>query len=411
MEKVLQKQLDVIISGTEDILIKEDLKPMIQKSIEEDKPLKVKLGLDPTAPDIHLGHAVVLNKLRQFQDLGHKATLIIGDFTVRIGDPSGRSTLRPRLSPDAIEKNARTYIDQAFRILIPEKTDVVNNSKWLQNLRFEDILNLTSRFTVARMLERDDFKKRYKSNTPIAIMEFLYPIMQAYDSFAIEADIELGGTDQRFNLLMGRELQKEFSQRPQIAITMPILVGTDGTEKMSKSLGNYIGIYEHPREIFGKIMSIPDNIMIDYFKLLTGLTGDEIKEIEDDIKNNKLNPSIAKRRLARMIIENLYTEKDAFKAEGHFDLIFKEKKTPEKIDRYIISTAELKEKRISLVQLLVGSGLAKSNTEARRLVSQEAVKIGDKKISDPNIEFHLKEIDKKVIQKGKRYFKKIIIKD
>lgn len=411
MEKNLQRQLDVIISGTEDILIKEDLKPMIQKSIRENKPLKVKLGLDPTAPDIHLGHTVVLNKLRQFQDLGHKAILIIGDYTVRIGDPSGRSSLRPRLSPDAIEKNARTYMDQVFRILIPEETEVVKNSKWLQNLKFEDILNLTSRFTVARMLERDDFKKRYKSNTPIAIMEFLYPIMQAYDSYAIEADIELGGTDQRFNLLMGRELQKEFSQRSQIAITMPILVGTDGVEKMSKSLGNYIGVYEHPREIFGKIMSISDNIMIDYFRLLTSLPGKEIKEIEDNIKNDKLNPSIAKRRLARMIIENLYTKNEALKAEEYFNLIFKQKKTPEKIDIYLISPAELKEKKISMVQLLVSSGLAKSNGEARRLVAQGAVKIDDKKIDDPTMEFDLVNIDKKVIQKGKRYFKKIIIKD
>jgi len=411
MEKNLQRQLAVIISGTEDILIKEDLKPMIQRSISENKPLKVKLGLDPTAPDIHLGHTVVLNKLRQFQDLGHKAILIIGDYTVRIGDPSGRSTLRPRLSPDAIEKNARTYMDQAFKILIPEETEVLKNSKWLQNLRFEDILDLTSRFTVARMLERDDFKKRYKSNTPIAIMEFLYPIMQAYDSFAIEADIELGGTDQRFNLLMGRELQKEFSQKPQIAITMPILVGTDGIEKMSKSMGNYIGVYEHPREIFGKIMSIPDNIMVDYFRLLTSLPIEEINDIENSIKNDKLNPSIAKRRLARMIIENLYTKNEALKAEEYFDLIFKKKKTPEKIDRYIIYPAELKDKKISMVQLLVGSGLAKSNGEARRLVSQGSVKIDDKKIDDPNMELDLADIDKKVIQKGKRYFKKIITKD
>ena len=411
MEKDLQRQLDVIMSGTEDILIKEDLKPMIQRSISENKPLKVKLGLDPTAPDIHLGHTVVLNKLRQFQELGHKAILIIGDFTVRIGDPSGRSTLRPRLSPDAIEKNARTYMDQAFKILIPEETEVLKNSKWLQNLRFEDILNLTSRFTVARMLERDDFKKRYKSKTPIAIMEFLYPIMQAYDSYAIEADIELGGTDQRFNLLMGRELQKEFSQKPQIAITMPILVGTDGIEKMSKSLGNYIGVYESPREIFGKIMSIPDNIMIDYFRLLTSLPIEEINDIENGIKNDKLNPSIAKRRLARTIIENLYTKNEALKAEEYFDLIFKKKKTPEKIDKYMIYPAELKDKKISLVQLLVSSGLAKSNGEARRLVTQGAVKIDDKKIDDPNMELNLADIDKKVIQKGKRYFKKITIKD
>ena len=243
MEKDLKRQLDVIISGTEDILTKEELKSRIEKSIIENKPLKVKLGLDPTAPDIHLGHTVVLNKLRQFQNLGHKAILIIGDYTAKIGDPSGRSTLRPKLTDDDIEKNAETYMKQAFKILIPEKTEVVKNSRWFHHLKFEGILDLTSRFTVARMLEREDFKKRYKSNMPIAIMEFLYPIMQAYDSVAIEADVELGGTDQRFNLLMGRELQKELSQEPQIAITMPILVGTDGIEKMSKSLGNYIGVY------------------------------------------------------------------------------------------------------------------------------------------------------------------------
>src|SRR4030067_3264566 len=339
MEKDLRKQIDTACQGTEDILIRDELENILAKSISENKPLKVKLGLDPTAPDIHLGHTVVLNKLRQFQDLGHKAILIIGDYTVRIGDPSGRSTLRPKLSPDAIEKNSRTYMDQAFKILIPEETEVRKNSKWLQNLRFEDILNLTSRFTVARMLERDDFKKRYKSKTPIAIMEFLYPIMVAYDSYAIEADIELGGTDQRFNLLMGRELQKEFSQRPQIAITMPILVGTDGVEKMSKSLGNYIGVYEPPGEIFGKIMSIPDNIMIDYFKLLTTLEHKNIKEIENDIKKGDLNPSVAKRRLAKIIIEKLYSGKEALKAEEKFDLIFKKKKTPAEIDKYIISQA------------------------------------------------------------------------
>ncbi len=242
MEKNLKKQVDMITLGTEDILIREELEKILRESIDNNKPLKVKLGLDPTAPDIHLGHTVVLNKLRHFQDLGHRAILIIGDYTARIGDPSGRSSLRPKLSPEIIDENAETYMKQAFKILDPDKTEMVKNSKWLQNLKFEEILGLTSRFTVARMLERDDFKKRFKANISIAIMEFLYPIMQAYDSVAIEADIELGGTDQRFNLLMGRELQKDLGQRPQIAITMPILVGTDGTNKMSKSLGNYIGV-------------------------------------------------------------------------------------------------------------------------------------------------------------------------
>jgi len=411
MEKNLKKQMDIIILGTESILIEEELECIVKKSIEEDKPLKVKLGLDPTSPDIHLGHTVVLNKLRQFQDLGHRAILIIGDYTARIGDPSGRSTLRPELSAEDIDRNAKTYMKQAFKILDPEKIEVVKNSNWLKPLRFEDILNLTSRFTVARMLERDDFKKRFKSNTPIAIMEFLYPIMQAYDSIAIEADVELGGTDQRFNLLMGRELQKELSQKPQIAITMPILVGTDGIEKMSKSLGNYIGVDESPQEIFGKVMSIPDNIMIDYFRLVTTLNSKEIREIENNIKKEKLNPSIAKRKLAKIIVENLYTKNDALKAEENFDLIFKKKGIPDKVEQYIINLKSIKNKKISLVQLLTDSGLVKSNSEARRLVAQGGIKINDRKINDPNLELNLNDLSEKVIQRGKRHFRKIIIKN
>jgi tyrosyl-tRNA synthetase len=411
MEKNLKKQMDVIMLGTEDILIEEELECIVKKSIEEDKPLKVKLGLDPTSPDIHLGHTVVLNKLRQFQDLGHRAILIIGDYTARIGDPSGRSILRPELSAEDIDRNAKTYMKQAFKILDPEKTEVVKNSNWLKSLRFEDILNLTSKFTVARMLERDDFKKRFKSNTPIAIMEFLYPIMQAYDSIEIEADVELGGTDQRFNLLMGRELQKEFSQKPQIAITMPILVGTDGIEKMSKSLGNYIGVDEPPQEIFGKVMSIPDNIMMDYFRLVTTLDSEEIRVIEDNIKKEKLNPSIAKRKLAKIIIENLYTKNDALEAEEDFDLIFKKKGIPDKVKEYIINPRDIKNKKISLVQLLTDSGLTKSNGEARRLVAQGGIKINERKISDPNLELSLNDINEKVIQRGKRHFRKIITKN
>ncbi|NQT67469.1 MAG: tyrosine--tRNA ligase [Actinobacteria bacterium] len=411
MEKNLKKQMDVIMLGTEDILIEEELECIVKKSIEEDKPLKVKLGLDPTSPDIHLGHTVVLNKLRQFQDLGHRAILIIGDYTARIGDPSGRSILRPELSAEDIDSNARTYMKQAFKILDPGKTEVVKNSNWLKSLRFEDILNLTSKFTVARMLERDDFKKRFKSNTPIAIMEFLYPIMQAYDSIAIEADVELGGTDQRFNLLMGRELQKEFSQKPQIAITMPILVGTDGIEKMSKSFGNYIGVDEPPQEIFGKVMSIQDNIMIDYFRFVTTLDSEEIREIEYNIKKEKLNPSIAKRKLAKIIIENLYTINDALEAEEDFDLIFKKKGIPDKVEEYIINLKSIKNKKISLVQLLTDSGLTKSNSEARRLVAQGGIKINDRKINDPNLELNLNDINEKVIQRGKRHFRKIITKN
>lgn len=411
IEKNLKKQIETIASGTEDILIEKELKSILKKSIAKNKPLKVKLGLDPTSPDIHLGHTVVLNKLRQFQNLGHKAVLIIGDYTARIGDPSGRSVLRPQLSAELIDKNAKTYMKQAFKILDPQKTEVVKNSKWLKILKFEDVLNLTSKFTVARMLERDDFKKRFKGNTPIAIMEFLYPVMQAYDSVAIKSDVELGGTDQRFNLLMGRELQKEFSQRPQIAITMPILVGTDGIEKMSKSLGNYIGVDEPPQEIFGKVMSIPDNIMIDYYRLLTTLDSNKIREIEDGIKKQKLNPSVAKRKLAKIIIENLYSRKDAEEAEENFDLIFKKKKAPENVSEYTIDSSKIKRNKVFLIEILVDSGLAGSKSEARRLIAQGGIKVGDIKVDDPNMEFDLNYINNRVIQRGKRHFRKIVVKD
>ncbi len=409
MEKDRKKQLDVITLGTEDVLIMEELEKILKESIVKDKPLKVKLGLDPTAPDIHLGHTVVLNKLRHFQDLGHKAILIIGDYTARIGDPSGRSSLRPKLLPEVIDKNAETYMKQAFKILDPGKTEMVKNSKWLQDLKFEEILGLTSRFTVARMLERDDFKKRFKSNISIAIMEFLYPIMQAYDSVAIEADIELGGTDQRFNLLMGRELQKDLGQRPQIAITMPILVGTDGTNKMSKSLGNYIGVDEHPNEIFGKIMSVPDKGMMDYYVLLTRLDASEIRSIESDIKSEKLNPSFAKRRLARIIIEYLYGPGESLAAEENFDLLFKKKQVPDEIEEFQISRGKSIEGGIWIISVLVSSGLVNSNGEGRRMIKQGAIKLDGVKIEDDSMEVKLEKIDGKILQKGKRHFRKIII--
>jgi len=408
MEKNLERQLEAVCQGTDDILVKDELVDMLEKSIRKDIPLKVKLGLDPTSPDIHLGHTVVLNKLRQFQDLGHKATLIIGDYTARIGDPSGRSALRPRLDPEVIDRNAKTYMKQAFKILDSEKTEVVKNSKWLKPLRLENILNLTSRFTVARMLERDDFKKRFSGNVPIAIMEFLYPIMQAYDSVAINSDIELGGTDQRFNLLVGRELQKEFGQRPQIAITMPILVGIDGTDKMSKSLGNYIGVTEKPEEIFGKVMSIPDSILIDYYRLLTRLSKTEIDEIEKGIKQKGENPVYAKRRLAGTIVRNLYDADRAVYAEKYFDSIFREKKIPDDMEKYAISQKDITGGRISIVTILVKSGLAQSNTDARRLVSQGSVKAGEEKITDINHSFTAEELKGKVIQKGKRFFRRIV---
>lgn len=409
MEKDLKQQIEIIIQGTDDILIREELSSLLEKSINESRPLKVKLGLDPTAPDIHLGHTVVLNKLRQFQDLGHNAVLIIGDYTARIGDPSGRSTLRPKLEPKVIDENAKTYMKQAFKILDPERTDVIKNSKWLKPLKLEDILNLTSRFTVARMLERDDFKKRFHGNTPIAIMEFLYPIMQAYDSVAIEADVELGGTDQRFNLLVGRELQKEFGQKSQIAITMPILVGTDGIDKMSKSLGNYIGVTESPEEIFGKVMSIPDTIIMDYYRLLTRIPVSEIDNIEIGMKEKGENPVIAKRRLAKIIVKNLYDIDQAIEAEKSFDSIFKEKRIPDDVEAYTLKEKDIKNGRVWIVGLLVNSGLSESKGEARRLIAQGAIKIDEKKIDDIDLELKVEELNGKIIQKGKRYFKKILL--
>lgn len=411
MEKNFEKQFEAISQGTEDILVKDELINMLKQSIKEEKPLKVKLGLDPTAPDIHLGHTVVLNKLRQFQDLGHKAILIIGDYTARIGDPSGRSALRPKLDAGIIDKNAATYMKQAFKILDEQKTEVIKNSKWLKPLKLEDILNLTSRFTVARMLERDDFKKRFSSNISIAIMEFLYPIMQAYDSVAINADIELGGTDQRFNLLVGRELQKEFGQRCQVAITMPILVGTDGIEKMSKSLGNYIGVTERAENIFGKVMSIPDNIIFDYFRLVTRLPKNEIDIMEKGIKENNDNPVFSKRKLARLIVENLYDAGSAVIAEKNFDSIFKDKKIPENVEEYVLPGKYFQGKKIRLTRIMALCGLSESNTQAARLIEMGAVKINDEKISAFDIELAREEINNKIIQKGKRHFKKIIVID
>jgi tyrosyl-tRNA synthetase len=410
IEKDLKKHLDFILKGAEDVLLLDELKKLISDSIENNKPLIVKLGLDPTSPDIHLGHTVVLTKLRQFQDLGHKAILIIGDYTARVGDPTGRSVLRPSLSPEKIDENAKTYMSQAFKILDSSKTEVIKNSEWFEPLKFAEVLNITSRFTIARMLERDDFKKRFFSNQPITIMEFLYPLMQAFDSVSIKADIELGGTDQRFNLLMGRELQKEYGQKPQIAITMPILVGIDGVNKMSKSLGNYIGVSEPPNEIFGKVMSIPDSIMIDYFNLLTRLSKDEISEIKKNIESGKLNPSIAKRKLAVNIIENLYDHSSAESAEVNFNRIFKDKEAPDQIEEFIIDKKDYPSGKIKVISLLTSSRLCSSNSDAKRVVEQGGLKIGSNKVTDINMEINLEEINSKIIQKGRRYFLRIILK-
>ncbi|MCF8001157.1 MAG: tyrosine--tRNA ligase, partial [Halanaerobiales bacterium] len=317
----INKQLKILKQGVSDLISEEDLKEKLIEAQKEDRPLRVKLGLDPTAPDIHLGHTVVLKKLKQFQDLGHEVYLIIGDFTGRIGDPSGKSKTRKQLSEAEVKENARTYEEQFTKILDEDKTKLVFNSSWLGEMDFEDVINLSSKYTVARMLERDDFHNRYQENKPIGIHEFFYPLMQGYDSVAIEADVELGGTDQRFNLLVGRNLQKEYGQESQVLVMMPLLEGLDGTEKMSKSLGNYIGIEDKPADMYGKVMSIPDDLIVRYFELVTNTDVKEVEKIKEAIEEKNENPMEYKNQLARTIVKEYHGEEGAKKAEKEFESV------------------------------------------------------------------------------------------
>lgn len=402
--ETIDKQLGTITSETEEVLPLSGLKEKLAK----DTLLNVKFGVDPTAPDLHLGHAVPLNKLRQFQDLGHKVTLIIGDFTARIGDPSGRKATRPQLSAAEIKKNAKTYTDQAFKILDKAKTKVVFNSDWLEKLNFAGVLQLAGKFTVARLLERDDFSKRYQDNLPIGLHEFLYPVMQAYDSVQIKADIEVGGTDQKFNMLAGRELQEKYGQEPQVVITMPLLEGIDGVQKMSKSLGNHVGLTEPPAEIFGKVMSIPDSLMIKYFKLTTRISAEDVKYIENGLKKGQFDPAQTKRKLARAIVKIYYSDEEAVAAQEHFDRVFKEQKAPSKIPSADIKISELKNGRIWAVKLFKLSALVKSHGEGRRLIEQKGAYINDNVILDPNEDIKISTGD--ILRAGRRKFAKIKLK-
>jgi len=386
-----KEQISLIKKNVVEIVKEEEL----LEKIKEKGSLKVKLGVDPTAPDIHLGTSIPLLKLRCFQNLGHKVILVIGDFTARIGDPSGRVKTRKPLSSEEINFNARTYQEQVFKILDTEKTEIVFNSKWLAPLNFSQVLNLASRYTVARILERDDFYKRHHNNYPIGLHEFLYPLMQAYDSVVLKADVEIGGTDQTFNLLVGREIQKSYGQSPQVVITLPLLEGTDGKEKMSKSLGNYIGINEPPEEIYGKIMSLPDELTGKYFRLLTFLSEEEIKSKE------KLHPKKAKEDLATEIVNFYYGKSSAESVSTKFNLIFKEKKIPEDVPVW-----KIKEDKIWIIKLLQLTGLAGSSSEARRLILQGGVKWDKKKVKDVNLEVCLD--NEHILQVGKRKFMKIV---
>ena len=404
-QKELERQMEVIRRGTEEIIPEEDLHRKLERSLKSGKPLKVKLGLDPTAPDIHLGHTVVLNKLRQFQDLGHEVILIIGDFTGRIGDPSGRSETRKQLTEEEVLANAETYRIQIFKVLDPAKTRIVFNSEWLGPMRFAQVVELAGKYTLARMLERDDFDRRYRQGLPIGLHELFYPLMQGYDSVALEADVELGGTDQKFNLLVGRALQKEYGQEPQVAITLPILEGLDGVQKMSKSLGNYVGINEPPQEMYGKLMSLPDELIVRYFELVTRVPLEEVKAITRALKEETMNPRDAKMRLAREIVTMYHGPEAAAAAEEHFRTVFQMRLLPEDMPEVAIDQAELKEGEIWLPRLLVLAGLAPSSSEARRLISQGGVEINQQRVDDPQARVRVEE--GMVVRAGRRRFARL----
>ncbi len=382
--------------GVDEILSEADL---IEK-LKENRPLRVKLGADPTAPDIHLGHTVVLNKLRQFQQFGHEVIFLIGDFTGMVGDPSGKNTTRPPLSRDDVLRNAETYKQQIYKILDPQKTRIVFNSSWLGELGTEGMIRLTSNYTVARMLERDDFKKRFSNNQPIAIHEFIYPLLQGYDSVALDADIELGGTDQKFNLLVGRELQKSAGQKPQVAITLPLLVGLDGEKKMSKSLGNYIGVAESPTEMFGKVMSICDELMWDWYDLLSFRPLTEIAQLKQEVENGR-NPRDIKVLLAKEIIARFHSEADAEAAEQEFINRFQKGAMPEEMPELTF------EGEMGLANLLKEAGLVASTSEANRMVQQGGVKIDGEKVEDAKLVI---KASTAVYQVGKRKFARVTVK-
>lgn len=393
------EQLRVIRSGIADLVPESALRTKLDRGV----PLRIKLGVDPTAPDLHLGHAVPLRKLRQFQDLGHTVVLIIGDFTALIGDPSGRNSTRPALTLEAINENAQTYIDQAFRILDPERTEMRRNSEWLSVIDFERILQLTSRFTVARILERDDFSKRYAEQRPISLHEFLYPVMQAYDSVAIRADVELGGTDQLFNLLAGRELMEKMDMEPQCALTLPLLEGIDGVQKMSKSYGNYVGLTDAPSEMFGRVMSIPDGIMVKYYRLCTGLGVDEIDAIEAGLEAGQLHPNEIKRRLGREIVALYHGADFAAEAEAAFDRVFKQHAVPEDVPEVEVEL----EDEVYLPALIVALGLGASASEARRLIDGGGVKLDGESVEPHQYMFARARVENAVVQVGKRRFARV----
>ncbi|MBK7629392.1 MAG: tyrosine--tRNA ligase [Ignavibacteriales bacterium] len=398
----LNEQIDIIKRGVVEIIPEDELVKKIEKSIKTSKPLNIKLGCDPSRPDLHIGHSVVIRKLAQFQELGHQAILIIGDFTGMIGDPSGRNATRPALTLEATRINGNSYFEQASKILHKEKTKIVYNSEWLGKMNFEDVIKLASKYTVARMIERDDFTKRFKAGEPISVHEFLYPLAQAMDSVAIESDVELGGTDQKFNLLVGRDIQREYGIEPQVILTMPLLVGTDGVEKMSKSYDNYIGISDEPSQIFGRTLSIPDNLIYQYFELATNVSNQKLAEIKSQLANGAANPRDIKRELARILVTMYHNQEAAEIAQQEFDNIFINKGLPDEIEEYNIGET----KEMNILDLIILVNFAPSKGEARRLVLQGGVSIDGNKISD--VQSSISVTTGMILKVGKRKFIKLI---
>ena len=419
-----REQLDIIKRGTVEIIVEEDLLKKLERSVASGKPLRVKAGFDPTAPDIHLGHTVLLNKMRQFQEHGHEVIFLIGDFTGMIGDPTGKSETRKHLTKEEVAENAKTYQAQIFNILDPAKTKIVFNSEWMSKMTAEELVQLAAKHTVARMLEREDFKKRYQAELPISIHEFLYPLIQGYDSVMLKADVELGGTDQKFNLLVGRELQKEYGQEPQSIVMMPLLEGLDGVNKMSKSLGNYIGINEPANEIFGKVMSVSDDLMLRYYELVSSVTLAELEKIKADIKSGALHPMEAKKRLATELVDRfctgeistrLYATEPMDRAKFHvtigqsarqeFEKVFSKRNLPDEIP---VVEIRWEGERMKLSRIIALAGAAKSNSEARRLIQQGAVEVNESPIKD--IDAELPASGFYILRVGKKRFVRVVPK-
>ncbi len=398
----LNEQIDIIKRGVVEIIPEDELVKKIEKSLKTSKPLNIKLGCDPSRPDLHIGHSVVIRKLAQFQELGHQAILIIGDFTGMIGDPSGRNATRPALTLEATRINGNSYFEQASKILNRQKTKIVYNSEWLGKMSFEDVIKLASKYTIARMIERDDFTKRFKGGEPISVHEFLYPLAQAMDSVAIESDVELGGTDQKFNLLVGRDIQREYGIEPQVILTMPLLVGTDGVEKMSKSYDNYIGISDEPSQIYGRTLSIPDNLIYQYFELATNVSNQKLAELKSQLSDGNTNPRDIKRELARTLVTMYHNQEAAEIAQQEFDNIFINKGLPDEIEEFNVGD----KKEINILDLIILVNFAPSKGEARRLLTQGGVSIDGEKIN--NVQSSISVKSGMILKVGKRKFIKLI---